>query len=136
VQYPQAYVVQTQSDVEFVRREARILALAAGLDRRRAEMVALSVSELATNLQRYATDGRIVVTHVSIAGRSGVEVQSHDHGPGIADLKRAMQDDYSTGGGFGSGLPAVRRLMDEFDINSGPEGTTVTARKWTIPSTT
>ena len=136
MQHSETYEVQTQSDVEFVRREARVLALGAGLDRGRAEMVALSVSELATNLQRYATDGRIVLTHVSITGQSGVEVQSRDQGPGIADLTLAMQDDYSTGGGLGSGLPAVRRLMDEFDIDSGPEGTTVTARKWTTPPIT
>jgi len=99
-------------------------------------MVVLAVSELATNLQRYASEGRIVLTPVSIGERSGLQIQSHDHGPGITDLKLAMQDGYSTGGGLGSGLPAVQRLMDEFEIDSGPEGTTVTAHKWTTPPIT
>jgi serine/threonine-protein kinase RsbT len=39
-------------------------------------------------------------------------------------------DGYSTGGGLGSGLPSVRRLMDEFGITSRPAGTRVVARKW------
>jgi hypothetical protein len=37
----------------------------------------------------------------------------------------------STGDGLGIGLPGVRRLMDEFHIESKPgEGTTITMIKW------
>ena len=129
------FTIQTQVDIENVRREARAFAVGAGLDRHQTEMVVLAVSELATNLQRYASEGQILFTRVSSEGRTGVQVQSHDQGPGIADLSLAMQDGYSTGGGLGSGLPAVDRLMDEFEIDSGPEGTTVTARKWTTSPT-
>jgi serine/threonine-protein kinase RsbT len=45
-----------------------------------------------------------------------------------------MEDGYSTGGGLGGGLPAVRRLMDELVITSDPAGTRVVARKW-LPET-
>ena len=62
--------------------------------------------------------------------RAGIEIASRDAGPGIADLAAALRDGCSTGGGRGSGLPAVRRLMDEFAITSGPGGTRITARKW------
>jgi serine/threonine-protein kinase RsbT len=42
-----------------------------------------------------------------------------------------MQDAYSTSGGLGLGLPGVRRLMDEFTIDSTVgQGTTVSATKW------
>jgi len=42
-----------------------------------------------------------------------------------------MQDGYSTSGGLGLGLPGARRLMDDFEVVSGPgKGTTVTMRKW------
>ena len=55
-----------------------------------------------------------------------------DEGPGIADTKLAVQVGYSTSGGLGLGLPGVRRIMDEFDINSEPgRGTTITVTKWT-----
>ena len=56
---------------------------------------------------------------------------ARDGGPGIPDVKKAMQDGYSTSGRLGLGLPGVRRLMDELEIrtNAG-EGTTVTVKKW------
>jgi serine/threonine-protein kinase RsbT len=58
-------------------------------------------------------------------------VIAEDHGPGIADVGRALQDGYSTSGGLGLGLPGARRLMDDFDIKSRPgNGTTITMKKW------
>jgi serine/threonine-protein kinase RsbT len=42
-----------------------------------------------------------------------------------------MQDHVSTSGTLGLGLPGVRRLMDEFSLESAPgKGTRVTAIKW------
>jgi serine/threonine-protein kinase RsbT len=64
-------------------------------------------------------------------GRSGIEVVAADHGPGIEDVERALQDGYTTGGGVGLGLPGARRLVDEFEIESAPrQGTTVRLVKW------
>ena len=64
-------------------------------------------------------------------GRRGIQVVARDQGPGIADLERALQDGYTTGGGLGLGLPGARRLVDEFDIETAPgQGTTVTLVKW------
>ena len=94
------------------------------------EAVALASQELATNLLRYAIGGRLVLSVVASHGLAGIEVESQDDGPGIPDIMQAMADGYSTGGGLGSGLPGVRRLMDEFSIRSGPEGTNVVTRKW------
>jgi hypothetical protein len=49
-----------------------------------------------------------------------------DSGPGIGDVQRSMQDGVSTGGTPGTGLGAVRRLSDEFDIfSSVGQGTLV-----------
>jgi serine/threonine-protein kinase RsbT len=120
----------TPADVEQARREARLLAAAQGFDRVDAECIALAVSELATNLVRYANGGEILLLTVAKPGGTGLQVESHDGGPGIPDLERVLEDGFSTGGGLGSGLPSVRRLMDDFLISSGPNGTTVTARKW------
>jgi serine/threonine-protein kinase RsbT len=42
-----------------------------------------------------------------------------------------MDDHYSSGGTLGLGLPGVKRMMDEFSLDSAPgEGTRVTVRKW------
>lgn len=117
-------------DVGFARREARRLALAAGFDAVGAEEVALAVSELGTNLVRYARNGRLAIGPVELAGRRGLEVVSEDDGPGIADVPRALVDGYSTGAGLGAGLGAVHRLADDVSIESTEQGTRIVARKW------
>ena len=135
---PIAIPIAHERDVERARRRGLALALAHGFTRADAECVALTISELATNLLRYARDGIIHISAVAGARGQAVEVESIDHGPGIANVEQAMQDGFSTGGGLGHGLPAARRLMDEFHVTSitsgeprgGPAGTRVVARKW------
>ncbi|MFQ5602499.1 MAG: anti-sigma regulatory factor [bacterium] len=94
--------------------------------------VATSVSELASNLIFHATNGgQITMTAVERPGAIGMELTAEDTGPGIPDLELALQDNFSTNGGLGSGLPGVNRLMDEFEITSQPGlGTRVVVRKW------
>jgi serine/threonine-protein kinase RsbT len=122
--------IRTRADVEQVRRAARSLAASRGLDRGDAEAVALTVSELATNLLRYADGGHITLQPVHDRDRAGIEVTSQDVGPGIKDVYLALQDGYSTGGGLGNGLAGARRLMDQFQIDSNPNGTRIVATKW------
>ncbi len=130
--------VTNDAQVEVVRHATGRLCSAAGLDpQRRCEVVTAAV-ELATNLLRHATNGgRIALRMVldplvreTVGARSGIEVTSHDTGPGIDDLALALTDGFSTAAGLGSGLPSVRRLMDELEIRSGATGTAVIARKW------
>ena len=125
--------IAAEVDVERIRREARALATYAGFDRHDAEAILLAVSELATNLVRYAPGGELVVSIVSEANGLGILIQSSDPGPGIADVELALRDGYSTSGGLGSGLPSVRRLMDDFTIVTGPSGTSIETHKW-LPS--
>jgi len=63
--------------------------------------------------------------------RRGIRLEFADEGPGIADLDRAMQDGFSTGGGLGLGLGGARRLAEEFHIDSSPgQGTRVRIARW------
>jgi serine/threonine-protein kinase RsbT len=57
-------------------------------------------------------------------------VIARDLGSGIRDLDAALRADYSGRGGLGLGLPGARRLMDEFEVESCADGTTVTMKKW------
>jgi serine/threonine-protein kinase RsbT len=94
--------------------------------------VATAASELANNLWMHAVGGgQITIARLdSVRGR-GVELIATDDGPGIADIALALTEGYSSAGGLGCGLPGVRRLMDEFEIDSGAgRGTRVVARKW------
>jgi serine/threonine-protein kinase RsbT len=125
-------VIASRFDVEEARRFARAIALGMGFPHADAESVVLAVSELGMNLLRYAEDGSIAVRRLHVDGRVGVEVESIDAGPGIPDIEQAMADGYSTGGGLGLGLSGVRRLMDEFSIESCTSGTRIQAYKWLL----
>lgn len=117
-------------DVTRAALQARRCALSAGLDATRVALVATAVSELSTNVLKYAGTGEVVIT-LRDGPRQGITVRVTDRGPGIADLDAAMRDHHSTGGTLGLGLPGVRRMMDEFEIQSTPgSGTTVTVTKW------
>ena len=93
--------------------------------------IATAVSELARNILKYAGHGEIVLRQIVGQAGRGMEVVADDKGPGIADRDRALSDHFSSGGTLGLGLPGVRRMMDEFDLESeSGNGTRVTVRKW------
>jgi len=94
-------------------------------------LVGTVVSELASNILKYAGHGVIRVEPLAQDGRSGVCIRAIDQGPGIADVEACMRDGFSTGGTLGLGLPAVRRMMDSVKIHC-PEGggTHVEAIRW------
>jgi serine/threonine-protein kinase RsbT len=94
-------------------------------------MIATSVSELASNIVKYATRGFITIARVKQIDEIGIEVVAEDHGPGIKNRALALKDNYSTGRTLGVGLPGVRRMMDEFMMDSAENyGTKIVARKW------
>ena len=118
-----------QATAVFMTRE---IAKNAGFNLADEVMVATAVSELATNILRYASCGRIRVIVIQNGdGRTGIEIGAEDKGKGIRDLKLAMQDNYSTAESLGLGLPSVERIMDEFEIESEiGQGTRIRARRW------
>jgi serine/threonine-protein kinase RsbT len=93
--------------------------------------ITTAISELARNIYLYAGQGEIRIECINEFGKCGVKVIAADNGPGIQDIRRVMEDGYSTSGGLGAGLPGVKRLMDEFDITSSlEEGTVIKTVKW------
>lgn len=123
--------VRAESDLTAALLATGDAARRAGFDDKGRTALMTVVMELGRNLIKYAGDGRITLTPIGGGDRRGLEVVVTDRGPGIADVKQAMQDHFSTGGTLGLGLPGARRLMDEFEITSTPgQGTRVVARKW------
>lgn len=96
--------------------------------------ITTAISELARNIFLYAGRGEICTEKVSESGKQGMIIVAKDKGPGIVDIRKVMQDGYTTSGGLGAGLPGVKRLMDSFDIESSIEGdskgTVITTTKW------
>lgn len=97
-------------------------------------MISTAVSELARNILRHGGGrGELRLARVEDGHRSGVRVEARDSGPGIADVDRALEDHFSSAGTLGLGLPGVKRMMDEFEIESEPgQGTRVCACKWLV----
>jgi anti-sigma regulatory factor (Ser/Thr protein kinase) len=119
------------SQVGEARRAAARASAAAGLGEAAAGKVAIVTTELANNLHRYATGGRILLRVIAGPAGRGVEVLSVDAGPGMPDPDRCLQDGFSTGGTPGNGLGAVKRLSAEFDVfSASPGGTVILSRVW------
>ena len=128
---PVTVAVAADIDVVSARRQGRILAEQLGFSASEATLVATAISELARNIVLYAGVGEIEIGRIDGGSRSGVAIVARDQGPGIVDIKLAINQGYSTSGGLGLGLPGVRRIMDEFEIDSEPGmGTTVRVVKW------
>jgi anti-sigma regulatory factor (Ser/Thr protein kinase) len=123
--------VRDASDVAEARRVATRLTSRIGFNEVESGHVALIATELASNLVKHAKSGRIVVSLLQRGSAVGFEVKALDSGPGIASVTESLRDGYSTSGTAGTGLGAVKRLAQEFDIYSAPgKGTAVLARVW------
>lgn len=125
--------VEIKSDLDIIAARQKGRALAAALEFSPSELtlIATAISELARNIVLYAKKGEIVLRLIERGELRGILVRACDHGPGISDIRRALQGGYSTSRSLGLGLSGVRRLMDEFEIESKVgSGTKVTVRKW------
>ena len=123
--------IRREPDATSAALEATLYSREAGFDETRSRLIATAVSELARNILKYAHGGEIHLRRVARPRGRGIEIEAVDRGPGIEDLEAALRDHHSTGGTLGLGLPGVRRMMDEFSLESTPgEGTRVTAVKW------
>jgi len=129
-------------DAIWCSRRATRFAETMGFGFSEAWQVAISVSELTTNVRKFANTGTLTLRRVD-SPKSGIEITVEDEGPGIDDIEAAVIDGYSEGRflagegfgrgrrGLGTGLGAVGRLMDEMKIeNKTSGGVKVTAYKW------
>ena len=123
--------IRSELDANRVVLEATLYSRKAGMTETTSQMLATAVSELVRNILKYAGQGEIRLRLIEGIDGFGIEVEAIDNGPGIADCDKAMSDHFSSRGTLGLGLPGVRRLMDEFVLDSAPgKGTRVKVRKW------
>ncbi len=123
-------IVREQDVVPF-RNRVREFATKIGMSLVNQTKLITAASELVRNMLRYANGGKVILEIISKSAQSGVRLTFVDEGPGIADVKQAMQDGFSTGKSLGLGLPGAKRLVNEFFIKSEPgEGTTVMIIHW------
>lgn len=121
----------TEWDIVAARQLGRDEAKAIGFGAVDQARITTAISELARNIYLYARAGEIVLERIRDGSKVGIRIIAADKGPGINNLKKVMEDGYSTSGGLGAGLPGVKRLMDKMDIQSSiGEGTLVVIEKW------
>ena len=101
-----------------VKKRLRELGLPSELIRR----VAIAMYEGEINMVIHADGGTADV----IVSEEAITIVLEDHGPGIADVEKAMQVGFSTatstiqslGFGAGMGLPNMKRYTDEMHIDT------------------
>jgi hypothetical protein len=76
---------------------------------------------MATNLVKHAGGGALLAR----ATADGLELLAVDRGAGMADPQECLRDGFSTAGSAGTGMGAIKRLADEFDLYSMPGAGTV-----------
>lgn len=122
--------VADASAISEARRLTRARAQELGLDARVVERAVLVASEAATNLHRYAVNGRFICTQ-SLGGE--LVLLSIDEGPGMENPARMQQDGVSTGESLGVGLGAMERQADRFELWSAAGVGTVALATFAIP---
>ncbi|MBF0307244.1 MAG: ATP-binding protein, partial [Alphaproteobacteria bacterium] len=120
--------VDHSSQIGRIRRDAMGLAREIGLKTEDIERVGIVATEIASNIVKFGgAEGSVLIggDHEAAA----VELIGLDRGPGIADPERWFADKASTAGTLGTGLGAIRRLSDAFDLHTAlGEGTVLFAR--------
>jgi anti-sigma regulatory factor (Ser/Thr protein kinase) len=111
------FTITHASDVAAARRAGQKLADALGFDDTKAGRLAIIITEAATNILKHAGEGTVTIMRTqSGVAMAGVDVVAVDNGPGIGDLEFSLRDGVSTAGTAGTGLGALRRQADEFDV--------------------
>jgi len=125
------HLIKNELDIHFMKSEMDELFDTYSLTEQLRMKVNTVLSELAYNQLKYAEKGSIETSFFKEAAKLGIKIKASDKGPGIADVDLALKDNYSTSGTLGLGLPGIKRLVDEFEINSVVnEGTTIVVVIW------
>jgi serine/threonine-protein kinase RsbT len=123
--------IKSPNDVVLARQIVRRGAQQAGLSLVDQTKLVTAASELARNALVYGLGGEMTMQVIADGARCGVRLTFTDRGPGIADIKLALTDGWTSGTGLGMGLSGARRLVNEFEIDSRVgEGTRVSIARW------
>jgi anti-sigma regulatory factor (Ser/Thr protein kinase) len=127
----QSLLVTESSEIAQARRAVAALAARQGLNEEDAGRAALVAMEICSNLVKHGGGGELIAQPLERGDIRGVGLIGLDKGAGISDLPRSLRDGFSTGGTPGTGLGAISRMSQVFDIYSQPgHGTAVVAQLW------
>lgn len=121
--------IDQEKDIATARLEAWSEAVRIGLSKFTSVKVATAVSELARNIIFYGGKGYVELKSNKDDHGPTLQIVASDRGPGIEPrkLEEIWAGTYKSQRGMGKGLAAVKKLVDDFHLDTGPgRGTTVT----------
>jgi anti-sigma regulatory factor (Ser/Thr protein kinase) len=124
------------SDVAAARRAGQKLADSLGFAEVQAGRLAIVITEAGTNILKHAGEGTLTIMRAqSGVATAGIDVLAVDNGPGMGDLEVSLRDGVSTAGTAGTGLGALQRQADEFDVwTARGKGAAFFMRVWGSPA--
>ena len=126
-----AMPLKTEQDIVLARQAVRKLAQESGFGIVDQTKMVTAASELARNALIYGKGGDMRWELLLDGIRKGLRLHFVDEGPGIADVKLALTDGWTSGNGMGLGLSGAKRLVNDFEIDSKVgQGTRVTITRW------
>jgi signal transduction histidine kinase len=117
--------LQHEPDIVSVRQRAHRLAELLQFERQDQTRIATAVSEIARNAYSYGGGGRVTFSLDETATPQMFLIAIVDQGKGIADLDAVLEGRFRSVAGMGLGIRGARRLLDRFNIKTGPTGTQV-----------
>lgn len=127
----ETFPLKVETDIVQARQQVRKWALEIGFSLVDQTKIVTAASELARNTIVYGNGGTMRIDMLAEGIRKGLRLVFEDKGPGIPDIKKALEDGYTTGGGMGLGLSGAKRLSNEFEIDSKVgKGTRVAIARW------
>lgn len=131
VQKTETVPIRNDADVVSVRQRVRSWTIDMKFSLVDQTKIVTAASELARNTLEHGGGGELELATIENGIRRGIRLTFLDKGPGIADIKQALTDGFTTGKGMGLGLGGSKRLMNEFEVRSEQGGgTSVTAIRW------
>ena len=126
-----AVPLRSEEDIVASRQKVRVLTQQLKFSLVDQTKMITAASELSRNTVVHGLGGAMRWELLDDGVRRGLRLHFEDSGPGIADVKLALTDGWTSGGGMGLGLPGSRRLVHEFELQSAPgQGTRVSITRW------
>ena len=126
-----AIPIEDASRVAEARRQAARMLERLGFEEHARARAELALTEAATNILKHAGHGHVLLRPLHRSNTEGLEVLAIDRGPGITDVRAALESGYSTAGGLGAGMSSFARLSADCDLYSEPrKGTVLRLEFW------
>ena len=123
--------LRSEEDIVASRQKVRVLTQQLKFSLVDQTKMITAASELSRNTVVHGGGGSMRWELLDDGVRRGLRLHFEDQGPGIADVKLALTDGWTSGTGMGLGLPGSKRLVNEFDLQSVPgQGTRVSITRW------